>query len=88
MGRGGRREERGGRLQREEHEEEGTAAVWASSLLARLLKVIIEFLCRASPPCGTVLGCEVDDGASERAREREKLASPAALLTSNATNEG
>lgn len=59
-----------GRLQREEREEEGTAAVWASSLLARLLKVIIEFLCRASPPCGTVLGCELDGRASERARER------------------
>lgn len=42
-------------MRREEGGQEGTAAVWASSLLARLLKVIIEFLCRASPPCGILL---------------------------------
>lgn len=51
---GGWREEHGA-LRREERGQEGTAAVWASSLLARLLKVIIEFLCRASPPCGILL---------------------------------
>lgn len=50
---------------------DGIAAVWASSLLARLLKVIIEFLCRASPPCG-ILHCahyEVD-GEKERGKEK------------------
>jgi len=53
-GGGGLREECGA-VRREERGQEGTAAVWASSLLARLLKVIIEFLCRASPPCGILL---------------------------------
>lgn len=33
--------------------QDGTAAVWAPSLLARLEKLIIEFLSLASPPCSS-----------------------------------
>lgn len=58
-GGGGRREERWA-LWREERRQDRTAAVWASSLLARLLKVIIEFLCRASPPCGMLLSARYE----------------------------
>ena len=69
-GGGGRREERGA-ARREEQRQEGTAAVWASSLLARLLKVIIEFLCRASPPCGILLCAHYEvDGECGRGKER------------------
>lgn len=88
---GGRREERGA-VRREERGQEGTAAVWASSLLARLLKVIIEFLCRASPPCGILLSARYEvDGESGRERERERtvgsLPRPFAM-TLHATNKG
>lgn len=78
---GGWREERGA-ARREEHEEEGTAAVWASSLLARLLKVIIEFLCRASPPCGILL-CAHYEVYRERERGKEKSWQSPMLLCSD-----
>lgn len=61
-------------MRREERGQQGTAAVWASSLLARLLKVIIEFLCRASPPYGILLCIhykadrEDDTGRTTRAK--------------------
>lgn len=71
-GGGGWREERWA-VRREEWRQEGTAAVWASSLLARLLKVIIEFLCRASPPCGILL-CSLRGRRGVQERQREKLA--------------
>lgn len=81
---GGGREERG--VQRREGEEqEGTAAVWASSLLARLLKVIIEFLSSGSPPClpnrqreGRSEG-EVEGGSGREVERKRMLASCHAL---------
>lgn len=57
-------------MRREERGQEGTAAVWASSLLARLLKVIIEFLCRASPPCGIHCAHYEVDGECGRGKEK------------------
>lgn len=73
-GGGGWREERWA-VRREEWRQEGTAAVWASSLLARLLKVIIEFLCRASPPCGILL-CVHYEVDRECRRGKEKSWQP------------
>lgn len=63
-------------MRREEGGQQGTAAVWASSLLARLLKVIIEFLCRASPPYGILLCIhykadrEYDTGRTKEAKRK------------------
>lgn len=70
-GGGGEWREEHGALRREGGGLEGTAAVWASSLLARLLKVIIEFLCRASPPCGILL-CAHYEADGEQGRGRKK----------------
>lgn len=74
---------------REERGQEGTAAVWASSLLARLLKVIIEFLCRASPPCGILL-CAHYEVDGERRRGKRKVGSLSCpfAMTLYATNKG
>lgn len=73
-------EEEHGAVRREDGAFRGTAAVWASSLLARLLKVIIEFLCRASPPCGMLRSAhyEVDrdhgSGNQGKKKKKKKLA--------------
>lgn len=76
-------------MRREDGGQKGTAAVWASSLLARLLKVIIEFLCRASPPCGILLCVhyKVDGSMGEAKRKVGSLPCPAAV-TLYATNKG
>lgn len=67
-------------MRREERGQEGTAAVWASSLLARLLKVIIEFLCRASPPRGMLLCIHYKVDKGVRHKRRQKLAGSRGLL--------